>query len=79
MKGARRVQNNKNNDNKIEDKRLKVPLALKELSPIFSTFFSNFWRFRYHKKSHIFLITHSKFYNWEVFRLEDINENVWLW
>ena len=35
---------------------------LKEPSPIFSTFFPNFWRFWYHKKTHIFLITHVKFH-----------------
>ena len=42
----------------------------------FQLFFSNFWRFYYHKKAHIFLITHENFYIKEVFRLEDINENV---
>ena len=49
---------------------------LKEPSPIFSTFFSNFWRFCYHKKAHIFLIAHVKFYSLKVFCLEDINENM---
>ena len=33
---------------------------LKELSPIFLNFFSNFW---YHKKVHIFLIAHGKCYS----------------
>ena len=42
----------------------------------FFNFFSNFWRFCYHKKAHIFLITHGKFYSWKVFHLEDINENM---
>ena len=51
-------------------------LYLKEPSSIFSTFFSNFWRFCYHKKGHIFFITHGKFYSQKVFHLEDINENV---
>ena len=38
--------------------------------------FSNFWRFWYHKKAHIFLIIHGKFNSWKVFlHLEDINEN----
>ena len=49
---------------------------LKEPSPIFSTFFSNFWKFWYHKKAHIFLITYVKFQGWKVFRLEEINVNV---
>ena len=39
-------------------------------------FLSNFWRICYHKKTPIFLITHGKFYNWNVFRLEDISENL---
>ena len=39
-------------------------------------FFPNFRRFWYHKKAHIFLITHVKFHGWKVFRLEEINENV---
>ena len=39
-------------------------------------FLKNFWRFCYHKKAHIFLITHDKFYHWKLFCLEDINENV---
>ena len=25
----------------------------------------NFWRFLYHKKAYIFLITHVKFYSWK--------------
>ena len=33
-------------------------------------------RFWYHKKAHIFLITHGKFNSWKVFFLEDINEYV---
>ena len=45
-------------------------LDLKKPSSIFLTF-SNFWRFQYHKKAHIFLRTHDKFYSWKVFRLED--------
>ena len=28
----------------------------------FFNFFPNFWRFWYHKKAHIFLITHAKFH-----------------
>ena len=39
-------------------------------------FISNFRRFCYHKKAHIFLITHDKFNRWKVFHLEDVNENV---
>ena len=48
---------------------------LKEPRPIFSMFFSKFWRFWY-KKAHNFLMTYGKFYSWKAFRLEDINENV---
>ena len=44
-------------------------MPLKEGSPILSTFLN------YHKKAHIFLITHGKFYSGKVFRLEDITEN----
>ncbi len=39
-------------------------------------FFSNFRRFWYQKKAHIFLITSGEFYSWKMYRLEDINENV---
>ena len=49
--------------------------GLKQPSLIFSTF-SNFWRFWYHEKAHIFLITHGKFHSWKVSRLENINENI---
>ena len=49
---------------------------LKEPSPIFSTFFSNFWRFWYHKKAHSFLIIHRKISQLKVFCLEYIYENV---
>ena len=49
---------------------------LKESSPIFSFFFSNFWRSCYHKKAHIFLITLGKIYSYTVFHVEYIDENV---
>ena len=42
--------------------------ALKKPSPIFSTLFSIFWRFWYHKKAHVFLMTHGKFHSWKAFR-----------
>ena len=42
----------------------------------FFNFFSNFWRFLYHKKAYIFLITHVEFHNWNMFIWEDIDENV---
>ena len=48
---------------------IKIPI-------FFFIFFKNLGRFWYHKKAHIFLKTHVKFYSWKVFRLEDINENV---
>ena len=38
--------------------------------------FSNFWRFCYHKKAHIFLITYGKLYSWKVFGWEYISENL---
>ncbi len=39
-------------------------------------FFSNFRRFWYQKKAHIFLITPGEFHSWKMYHLEDINENV---
>ena len=59
----------------MEGQILYEGLSIKERSPIFN-FFSNFWRFCYCKKAHIFLITYVKFYSWKVFRLEDLNKNV---
>ncbi len=41
----------------VFDWYLKVP------GPIASDFFSNFRRFWYQKKTHIFLITHGEFYS----------------
>ena len=40
------------------------------------SYFSNFWQFWYHRKAHIFLITHVKFYSPNMLHLEDINENM---
>ena len=53
-----------------------LEFSLKEAQSYFFNFFSNFSGFWYHKKAHIFLITHVKFYNWNMFCLEDTNENV---
>ena len=39
-------------------------------------FFSNVWRFLYHKKAHIFLITRGTFQSWKVFHLKYVNENM---
>ena len=39
-------------------------------------FFNFIWNILYHKKAHIFLITHGKFHGWKVFHLEDIDVNV---
>ena len=50
--------------------------VIEELGLIASDFFSNFLRFCYQKKAHIFLITPVEFYSWKMCRLEDINENV---
>ncbi len=49
---------------------LKVP------GPIALDFFSNFQRFWYQKKAHIFLITPGEFYSCKMYCLEVINENV---
>ena len=46
------------------------------LSPFIFHFFFKLWRFWYHKEAHIFVVTHVKFYSWNMFRLEDIDENV---
>ncbi len=50
---------------------LKVP------GPIASDFFSNFQKFWYQKKAHIFLITPGEFYSWKLYCLEDIMK-MWL-
>ncbi len=39
-------------------------------------FFSNFRRFWYQKKAHIFLITPGEFHSFKMYRLKNINENV---
>ena len=33
-------------------------------------------RFWYEKKAHIFLNTPGKFYGWQMYHLEDVNENM---
>ena len=43
---------------------------------VFLIFKKIFLRFLYQKKAHIFLITHEKFYSWNMFRLEDTDKNV---
>ena len=54
-----------------------LPLPYQLNSPVqFFNFFSNFWRFWYDTKAHIFLITHAKFHCLKVFCLEEINKNV---
>ena len=55
--------------NKIEISSLLTEVVL-------SFFFSNFLRFWYHKKAHIFLVSHGKFHSCKAFHSEDINENV---
>ena len=57
-------------------KWVKVLVYQRSPSYFFNFFFSNFLRFWYYKKTHIFLITRVKFYSWNMFRLEDINENM---
>ncbi len=39
-------------------------------------FLSNFRRFWYQMKDHIFLIIPGEFYSWKMYHLEDINENM---
>ncbi len=56
--------------------QIAINYQLKEPDPIASDFFSNFQRFWYQKKAHIFLITPGESYSWKMYRLEDINENV---
>ena len=52
-------------------------MIIKGTQSDFSTYFSNFWRFWYHRIAHIFLITQDiTFHNWKVFHLEDINETM---
>ncbi len=51
-------------------------MNLKEARSDCFTFFSNFRRFWYQKKGHIFLITPGEFYALKMYRLEDINQNV---
>ena len=48
--------------------------TLKGAQSYLFNFFPNFWRFWYHKKAHIFIITHVKFHGLKVFCLEDIYE-----
>ena len=47
----------------------------KEPGPI-SDFFQPFWDFGIKRKLVFFFITHDKFYSWNMFRLEDIVENM---
>ena len=51
-------------------------MLIKGAQSDFFNFLKNFWRFWYHKKAHIFLITHGKFHSWKLFRLEGISEKV---
>ncbi len=53
-----------------------VSMTLKGARSDCFRFFSNFWRFWYQKKVHIFLITVGEFYSRKMYRLEDINENL---
>ena len=49
-------------------------LGIKGAQSYFVIFlFQNYWRFWYHKKAHIFLITHVIFYGWNMLRMEDID------
>ena len=44
-------------------RRVKNGEGVKGAQSYLFNFYSNFWRFCYHKKAHIFLITHRKFYS----------------
>ena len=50
-------------------------VTFKEARAYFSEFFSNFPKFWYQKKVHIFLITHANFYSWSMLHLKDIGGN----
>ena len=52
-----------------------VLLMLEGAQSDYFNFFPYIWRFWYHKKAHIFLITHGKFHSRKVFCSEDFNEN----
>ena len=54
----------------------KTFLLLKKSSPIFHFFFSNLWKFWYHKKALIFSHNPWQILQLKVFRLEDISENL---
>ena len=51
-------------------------IFLKGAQSNFINFLKNFWRFWYHKKADIFLITHVRFCSWKWFCLKGINENM---
>ena len=54
----------------------ELNIATENGGPYFYNFFSNLLRFWYWNMSHIFLITHKKFYDQKVFPREDSSENV---
>ena len=53
---------NKQKQNKQKQNKTKIISIIKGAQSYLFNFFSNFWRFWYHKKAHIFLITHVKFH-----------------
>ena len=55
---------------------LGIRKCIKGAESYLFNFFPNFLGFWYHKKAHIFLITHVKFHSWKVMRLEDINKKI---
>ncbi len=67
--------NTSQNDLLLQELWVHCSVIAKEL-PDRLRFFSNFQRFWYQKKAHIFLITPGEFYSWKIYRLEDIDENV---
>ena len=47
-----------------------------EAGLIFQLLFSSLLIFWYHKKAHIFPVTHVECYSWNMSHLEDIGENI---
>ena len=71
----------KQREKKVEQSIGKQKQAKQKTAKGAQSHFFNFFSFKllviwYHKKAHIFFMTVVKFYNWNMFRLEDINENL---
>ncbi len=71
-----REKGERGKEERKKGKRKKGKVKFKGAQSDCFRFFSNFQRFWYQKKGHIFLITLGKCYSWKMYCLEDINENV---